>query len=265
SGLSHGTDVWLNNAQDLIRNGVASLSEVICARDDIMVYLIYKGLEPARAFKIMESIRKGKGVSDEDAAYMRQFGVPEWYIESGRKIKYMFPKAHAAAYVLMAVRIAWFKVYYPLAFYATYFSVRADDFDVALMVSGKSAILQKIDEIEQKGAAASPKEKSLLTVLEVALEMVARGFRFLPVDLWQSDATRFLIRAEENALLPPFAAIPGVGENAAKNLAQARAEGPFISVEDLQERSRVGRNVVDLLAQLGCLQGLPESNQLSLF
>ncbi|WP_051662904.1 PolC-type DNA polymerase III [Alicyclobacillus macrosporangiidus] len=265
SGLSHGTDVWLNNAQDLIRNGIATLSEVICARDDIMVYLIYKGLEPARAFKIMESIRKGKGVKEEDAEYMRQFGVPEWYIESGRKIKYMFPKAHAAAYVLMAMRIAWFKVHYPLAFYATYFTVRADDFDVELMVQGRDAIVRRIEEIEHKGNGASPKEKSLLTVLEVALEMVVRGFRFLPIDLMQSHATQFLIREEENALLPPFAAVPGIGEAAAKSLYQACQDGPFLSVEDLQERSRVGRNVIEVLEQLGCLKGLPETNQLSLF
>jgi DNA polymerase-3 subunit alpha (Gram-positive type) len=265
SGLSHGTDVWLNNAQELIRQGIATLSEVICARDDIMVYLIYKGLEPSRAFKIMESIRKGKGVKEEDAEYMRQFGVPEWYIESGRKIKYMFPKAHAAAYVLMAVRIAWFKIHYPLAFYATYFTVRADDFDVELMVQGRDAIVRKIEEIEAKGNAASAKEKNLLTVLEVALEMVVRGFRFLPIDLYESHATQFLVKEEEKALLPPFAAIPGVGEAAAKSLYEARQEGPFLSIEDLQARSRVSKTVIEILEGLGCLRGLPETNQLSLF
>lgn len=264
SGLSHGTDVWLNNAQELIRAGTATLSEVICARDDIMVYLIHKGLEPGRAFKIMESIRKGKGVKDEDAEYMRSFDVPEWYIESGKKIKYMFPKAHATAYVLMAMRIAWFKVHYPLAFYATYFSVRADDFDIPLLVSGRSAIERKIEEIEQKGNAALPKEKSLLTVLEVALEMVVRGFKFLPVDLYESDARRFRTVGEDS-LLPPFAAIAGVGESAATNLAQAREDGPFLSIEDLQTRSRVSKTVIEILDGMGCLTGLPESNQLSLF
>ncbi|WP_051344106.1 PolC-type DNA polymerase III [Alicyclobacillus herbarius] len=265
SGLSHGTDVWLNNAQDLIRAGTATLSEVICARDDIMVYLIYKGLEPARAFKIMESIRKGKGVKEEDAEYMREHGVPEWYIESGRKIKYMFPKAHAAAYVLMAVRIAWFKVHHPLAFYATYFTVRADDFDVELMVRGKDAIRKRIEELEAKGNAASAKEKSLLTVLEVALEMTVRGFRFLPIDLYQSHATQFRIMEAEKALLPPFAAIQGVGESAAKSLYEACQAGPFLSIEDLQARSKVSRAVVDILDGLGCLASLPETNQLSLF
>jgi DNA polymerase-3 subunit alpha (Gram-positive type) len=265
SGLSHGTDVWLNNAQDLIRSGIATLSEVICARDDIMVYLIYKGLEPSRAFKIMESIRKGKGVTEEDAEYMRSFGVPEWYIESGRKIKYMFPKAHAAAYVLMAVRIAWFKVYRPLAFYATYFTVRADDFDVELMVQGKDAVRAKIEEIEQKGNAASQKEKNLLTVLEVALEMLVRGYKFLPLSLYESHATQFLIREEENALLPPFAAVPGIGQAAAQSLYEARQAGPFLSVEDLQSRARVSRAVVDILDEMGCLKDLPATNQLSLF
>ncbi|GGI94546.1 DNA polymerase III PolC-type [Alicyclobacillus cellulosilyticus] len=265
SGLSHGTDVWLNNAQDLIRNGIATLSEVICARDDIMVYLMYKGLEPSRAFKIMESIRKGKGVTEEDAAYMRQFGVPEWYIESGRKIKYMFPKAHAAAYVIMSMRLAWFKVYHPLPFYATYFTINADNFDVALAVQGRDAIWRKIEEIEAKGNAATAKEKALQTVLEVALEMVVRGFRFLPVDLYRSHATRFQVVEAEQALLPPFAAIPGVGEAAAANLYQAAQEGPFLSVEDLQSRARVTKAVVEILAGLGCLAGLPETNQLSLF
>ncbi len=265
SGLSHGTDVWLNNAQELIRNHVATLSEVICARDDIMVYLIYKGLEPSRAFKIMESIRKGKGVKPEDEEYMRGFDVPDWYIESGKKIKYMFPKAHAAAYVIMAVRIAWFKVHYPLAFYATYFSVRADDFDVAVMASGREAIVKKIEEIEQKGNTALPKEKSLLTVLEVALEMVCRGFRFRTVSLYESHFTKFLLDEENGALIPPFAAIPGVGEAAAKNLYQARNDGPFLSIEDLQARSRVSKTIVEILDGLSCLEGMPETNQLSLF
>ncbi|MCL6446098.1 MAG: PolC-type DNA polymerase III, partial [Alicyclobacillus sp.] len=265
SGLSHGTDVWVNNAQDLVRGGVATLSEVICARDDIMVYLMYKGLEPSRAFKIMEAIRRGRGVKEEDADYMRSHGVPEWYIESGRKIKYMFPKAHAAAYVIMSVRIAWFKVYHPLAFYATYFSSNVDDFDVAVMCAGRDAIVKKMDEIEQKGNAASAKEKGMLTVLEVALEMVLRGYRFLPVDLYRSEAARFKIEAESKGLLPPFAAIPGVGGAAAASLAQARADGPFLSIEDLQNRSRVSKTVIEVLEGLGCLNGLPESNQLSLF
>ncbi|QQE80834.1 PolC-type DNA polymerase III [Alicyclobacillus sp. SO9] len=265
SGLSHGTDVWLNNAQELIRSDTATLSEVICARDDIMIYLIHKGLDPSKAFKIMESIRKGRGVKQEEEDYMKEHGVPDWYIESGRKIKYMFPKAHAAAYVLMAVRIAWFKIYHPLAFYATYFSVRADDFDVELMAKGREAILEKIREIEEKGNTASPKEKSLMTVLEVALEMVTRGYRFLPVDLYESDAVKFRVMEDQNALLPPFGAISGVGVNAAKSLYEACKEGPLLSVEDLQSRSRASKTVIEILTSLGCLEGLPATNQLSLF
>jgi DNA polymerase III subunit alpha, Gram-positive type len=265
SGLSHGTDVWLNNAQELIRQGTCTLKDVIGCRDDIMVYLIYKGLEPGRAFKIMESVRKGKGVSPEDEEYMKSFNVPDWYIWSCKQIKYMFPKAHAAAYVLMAVRIAWFKVYYPLEFYATYFTVRADDFDIELMCKGYDAIAAKIDEIEAKGVQASPKEKSLHTVLELAIEMVSRGYRFLPLDLYRSDATKFLVIKEENALLPPFAALSGVGESAARAIAEARKDGEFLSIQDLQMRSRASKTVIELLQNMGCLKDLPETNQLTLF
>jgi len=263
SGLSHGTDVWLNNAQDLIRNGTCVLSEVIGCRDDIMVYLIYKGLEPSRAFKIMESVRKGKGVSEEDQEEMRKNNVPEWYIQSCQRIKYMFPKAHATAYVMMAVRIAYFKVHYPLEFYATYFSVRADDFDIPLMVKGSSAIRQKIEEIEGKGHDAQPKEKALHTVLEMALEMVERGFRFQHVDLYKSDASKFLI--EGNTLIAPFRSIPGLGANAAISIVKAREEGPFLSKEDLLSRSKISKTILEYLDEQGALKELPESNQLSLF
>ncbi len=263
SGLSHGTDVWLNNAQDLIRSGTCKLSEVIGCRDDIMVYLIYKGLEPSRAFKIMESVRKGKGVNEEDQEEMRKNNVPDWYIDSCQKIKYMFPKAHATAYVMMAVRIAYFKVHRPLEFYATYFSVRADDFDIPLMVKGAGSIRQKIEEIEAKGHEAQPKEKALLTVLEMALEMVERGFRFANVDLYRSDATRFLI--EGDALLAPFNALPGLGTNAAISIVKAREDGEFLSKEDLLTRSRISKTILEYLEEQGALNGLPESNQLSLF
>jgi len=263
SGLSHGTDVWLNNAQDLIRSGTCKLSDVIGCRDDIMVYLIYKGLEPSRAFKIMESVRKGKGVNEEDQEEMRRNNVPEWYIQSCQKIKYMFPKAHATAYVMMAVRIAYFKVHYPLEFYATYFTVRADDFDIPLMVKGSDAIRQKIEEIEEKGHDAQPKEKALLTVLEMALEMVERGYRFANVDLYRSDATRFLI--DGNSLIAPFNAVPGLGTNAALSIVKAREEGEFLSKEDLLARSRISKTILEYLEEQGALKGLPESNQLSLF
>ncbi|MFP3391105.1 PolC-type DNA polymerase III [Brevibacillus sp. SIMBA_040] len=263
SGLSHGTDVWLNNAQDLIRNGTCKLPEVIGCRDDIMVYLIYKGLEPSRAFKIMESVRKGKGVPEEDQEEMRNNNVPDWYIQSCQRIKYMFPKAHATAYVMMAVRIAYFKVHRPLEFYATYFSVRADDFDIPLMVKGSAAIKQKIEEIEGKGHDAQPKEKALLTVLEMALEMVERGFRFANVDLYASDASRFLI--DGDSLIAPFNALPGLGTNAAISIVNARKEGEFLSKEDLLSRSRISKTILEYLEEQGALKGLPESNQLSLF
>ncbi|WAH37150.1 PolC-type DNA polymerase III [Alicyclobacillus dauci] len=265
SGLSHGTDVWLNNAQKLIQDKVCVLKDVIGCRDDIMVYLIYAGLEPSLAFKIMESVRKGKGLTPEMEEEMKKNNVPNWYIWSCKQIKYMFPKAHATAYVLMAVRIAYFKIHYPLEFYATYFSVRADDFDLAIMGRGYEAILSKIEEIEAKSFQASPKEKALLTVLEMALEMTARGFKFLPLDLYKSDATKFTVVHEENGLLPPFAALDGVGDNAAKSIAEAAKQGPFLSVEDLQDKSRASKTVIELLDAYGCLEGLPESNQLSLF
>jgi DNA polymerase-3 subunit alpha (Gram-positive type) len=263
SGLSHGTDVWLNNAQDLIRSGTAVLSEVIATRDDIMVYLIYKGMKPKTAFKIMEKVRKGKGLTEEEADEMRRHGVPEWYIESCRKIKYMFPKAHAVAYVLMAVRIAWFKVYYPAEYYATYFTVRADDFDLELVNKGKEAVSRKIAELNEKGADASPKEKGLLTVLESAREMMARGLTFHSIDLYRSDATRFLV--DGDGLLPPFSSVSGIGASAARNIVKAREEGEFLSIEDFQKRSRVSSSVVEVLERLGCLRDLPENNQLSLF
>lgn len=265
SGLSHGTDVWLNNAQSLIHQGICKLKDVIGCRDDIMVYLIYAGLEPSFAFKIMESVRKGKGLTPEMEEEMKKHNVPDWYIWSCKQIKYMFPKAHATAYVLMAVRIAYFKVHYPLEFYSAYFSVRADDFDLEIMTKGYDAILAKIIEIEEKGFQAAPKEKALHTVLEMALEMTARGYKFLPLDLYKSDAKNFTVVKEENGLLPPFGALAGVGESAAKSLADTAKEGEFLSVQDLQERSRVSKSVVELLETHGCLQGLPESNQLSLF
>jgi len=263
SGLSHGTDVWLGNAQELINNGICQLKDVIGCRDDIMVYLMHKGLEPSLAFKIMESVRKGKGLTDEWIEEMKKHDVPDWYIESCQKIKYMFPKAHATAYVLMAVRIAYFKVHYPILFYATYFSVRADDVDIDVMIRGSEAIRAKLEEIEAKGMDASPKEKSLHTVLEIALEMCERGFSFKPIDLYRSSATEFLV--EGDALLAPFNALPGVGRNAAINIVKAREQGEFLSKEDLQKRAKLSKTVVDLLERHGCLQGLPEEDQLSLF
>ncbi|MBD1380048.1 PolC-type DNA polymerase III [Metabacillus arenae] len=263
SGLSHGTDVWLGNAQELIHNNTCTLSEVIGCRDDIMVYLIYQGLEPSFAFKIMESVRKGKGLTDEMEEEMIKNNVPDWYIDSCLKIKYMFPKAHAAAYVLMAVRIAYFKVHHALLYYAAYFTVRADDFDIDSMVKGSTAIRAKIEEINAKGLDASPKEKNLLTVLELSLEMCERGYGFQKVDLYKSSAAEFIIEGDK--LIPPFNSIPGLGTNAALNIVKAREDGEFLSKEDLQQRGRVSKTILEYLDTHGCLEALPEQNQLSLF
>lgn len=263
SGLSHGTDVWLNNAQDLIRNQTCVIKEVITTRDDIMIYLLHKGLQPKKAFKIMESVRKGRGLTEENEKEMKDKHVPQWYIDSCKKIKYMFPKAHAAAYVMMAFRIAYFKVHYPLAFYATYFTVRTDDFNTEIIIKGKEEIKNKIKEIESKGNEATAKEKGLLTVLEISLEMYCRGYRVLPVDLYQSDAEKFIIK--DNALLAPFNSLPGLGKKAAHNIVKARENSKFISKEDLCERGKIGKSVVEILERNGCLENLPESNQLSLF
>ncbi|MHA7135740.1 PolC-type DNA polymerase III [Rossellomorea arthrocnemi] len=263
SGLSHGTDVWLGNAQELIHNNICNLSEVIGCRDDIMVYLIYQGLEPSLAFKIMEFVRKGKGLQDEWVEEMKKNGVPDWYIDSCLKIKYMFPKAHAAAYVLMAVRIAYFKVHHALLYYAAYFTVRAEDFDIEAMVRGSQAVRAKIEEINSKGLDASPKEKNTLTVLELALEMCERGYKFQKVDLYRSHAAEFVI--DGDSLIPPFNSIPGLGTNAAINIVNARQNGEFLSKEDLQQRGRVSKTIIEYLDNHGCLEALPDKNQLSLF
>ncbi len=263
SGLSHGTDVWLNNANELIANGTCELKDVIGCRDDIMVYLIYKGLEPSLAFKIMEFVRKGRGLQDEWIEEMKRHDVPDWYIDSCQKIKYMFPKAHAAAYVLMAVRIAYFKVHFPIFFYSAYFTVRASDFDLNIMVKGSNAIRAKVEEINSKGLDATPKERSVLTVLELALEMCERGMSFQKIDLYRSHATQFIV--DGDTLLPPFSALPGVGTNAAINIMKAREAGEFLSKEDLQQRSKMTKTVLEYLDDHGCLEGLPDANQLSLF
>jgi len=263
SGLSHGTDVWLGNAQNLINDGICELPDVIGCRDDIMVYLMHRGLEASLAFKIMESVRKGRGLQDEWIAEMKKHNVPEWYIESCKKIKYMFPKAHASAYVLMAVRIAYFKVHHPILFYAAYFTVRANDFELDTMIKGSAALRERIEGILQKGNDATPKEKSLLTVLEVSLEMCERGFSFNKVDLYKSSATDFLV--EGDTLTPPFNAVDGLGTNAALNIVKVRGEGEFLSKEDLRKRSKISKTVLEYLDQHGCLEGMPEENQLSLF
>lgn len=263
SGLSHGTDVWLNNAKDLIRNGTAKLSEVICTRDDIMIYLIYKGMEPTIAFKIMENVRKGKGLTLEFIEKMQETDIPEWFINSCLKIKYMFPKAHAAAYVMMAFRIAYYKVHYPKAFYAAYFSVRADDFDANLMLNGVNQIESNMIEIESKGNNATVKEKNVLTILEITLEMYKRKIFFTPIDLYLSDAVKFDIT--ESGIRPPLISLPGLGLNAARNIVETRKQGQFISIEDFQQKSKISKTVIDILRNHGCLSGIPETSQISLF
>lgn len=263
SGLSHGTDVWLNNAQKLIEDGTANLSEVICTRDDIMIYLIQKGMEKKLAFKIMEKVRKGKGLTPEDVSNMEQVGVPPWYIDSCQKIKYMFPKAHAVAYVTMAFRIAYYKVNYPLPFYASFFSIRAEDFDAESILAGYDAVRRRLKDIEHQGMAASQKDKKLVPILELAMEMFARGFCFYPVDLYHSSADKFLVN--NDGLLLPFSALPNVGVSAAQGIITAREQSEFVSVEDFQIRSRLNKTAIEVLRKYGCFEGLPESTQISLF
>ena len=268
SGLSHGTDVWLNNAQDLINQGVVTLSESICCRDDIMIYLINKGLPPNPAFKIMETVRKGKALKDpekwaEYVALMKEHDVPDWYIKSCEKIKYMFPKAHAAAYVTMAFRIAWFKVHIPKAYYAAYFSIRAKQFDSDAMCHGAETVKNKMKEIDLAGNLAANKDKEMYPVLELVLEMNERGIDFLPVDLYKSHHSKFIV--EPDGLRPPLSAINGFGPIDAENLYNAAREGKFMSISDMQIKSKIGKVAIETLRNAGCLKGMSESNQLSLF
>ncbi len=268
SGLSHGTDVWLNNAQDLIRGKQATLAEVIGLRDDIMVYLIQHGLEPGLAFQIMEYVRKGRaaksGMPEEyESAIKAQASIPAWYLDSCKKIKYMFPKAHAAAYVMMALRIAYFKVYYPVEFYIAYFTVRADLFDATIMTQGEQKVKEEMRKISLKGNDRSANEDKLYTILELCLEMYARGISFLPVDLYQSHARKF--QKIGNAILPPLNAFPGVGDAAAEAIMQAAQEGTFLSQDDLKNRSGANKSVLEVLEKNGVLKGLPESSQLNMF
>ncbi|MGI6144197.1 MAG: PolC-type DNA polymerase III [Peptococcia bacterium] len=265
SGFSHGTDVWLNNAQTLIKSGTAKINEVISARDDIMNYLLHKGLEPGMAFKIMEDVRKGKGVKADYVQAMKENGVPDWYIDSCQKIKYMFPKAHAVAYVMMAFRIAYFKVYYPAAFYASYFTVHAHEVDADLLVSGISGIKAKMKEIKEKGNDTSAKEEKMYSLLEVALEMYLRDLRFERVNLQRSDAVKFLIEGQNNSLLCPFISIEGLGKTAALNIIRMRKKKAFSSQEDLRNRCKLSKTILEMLEQHGALEGLPENDQLSLF
>ncbi len=268
SGLSHGTDVWLNNAQELIRSGKATISTAICTRDDIMTYLINKGMDSEESFTIMERVRKGavaKGKCKEWPQFkedMAKHGVPDWYIWSCEKIKYMFPKAHAAAYVMMAYRIAYCKINYPLAYYAAYFSIRADAFSYELMCRGKEQLNFHIHEYQNK-EVLSKKEQDTLKDMRIVQEMYARGFEFLPIDLYESKASRFEI--VDGKLLPPFSSIEGMGVIAAEAVEAAAVDGPYLSRDDFRQRTKVSKTVIDLMNDLGIFGNLPESNQLSLF
>ncbi len=263
SGLSHGTDVWLNNAQDLIENGVSDLSQVICTRDDIMTYLINRGVDKKQAFNIMERVRKGKGLGDKDIPIMEECHIPEWYIKSCQKIKYMFPRAHAVAYVTMAFRIAYFKVNFPLPFYASFFSIRAEDFDARTILDGYHSVRKKIKEIDKMGYSATQKDKKLITILELAMEMYARGYKFYPVDIYKSDADKF--RVYEDGLLLPFSALPNVGNSAALGIVEARLTNPFVSVEEFQVRTHLNKTAMAILREYECFKNLPETTQISLF
>ena len=262
SGFSHGTNVWLDNAQELIRAGTCTLRDAISARDDIMMYLIHKGIDPLLAFNTMEQVRKGKGIKPDVVEKLKAGGIPDWYIGACQKIKYLFPRAHATAYVMMAYRIAFCKVHYPLAFYAAYFSIRADAFDVNIIAGGKEKVQRALRELE---AVEKPDErqKELIVVLQLAWEMYLRGYSVEPVDLYRSAAEEFIIR--ERSLLPPFTSLKGFGAVAAHSVVKSRKEGAFTSVADLKKRTVVSKTNVELLREHGCLEGISESDQMELF
>ena len=269
SGLSHGTDVWLGNAQELIANNVVPFKDVIGCRDDIMVNLMYYGLEPIKAFKIMEFVRKGKASKDPETwqqhkKTMEDANIPKWFIDSCQKIKYMFPKAHAAAYVISAFRIAWYKVHMPVYFYSSWYSSKATDVDLDAMIKGYNAIKARIEDIQVKGYEATNKENGQAESLKVALEATARGIKFLNVDLYKSDATVWVAK-NDTEIYPPFNAIEGLGDTVAKAIVAEREKQPFISIEDVQKRGKVSKTLIDKMTEMGILKDLPDSNQLSLF
>ena len=264
SGFSHGTDVWLGNAREYLLSGTANVRELIGCRDDIMLTLIAKGIPEQLSFKIMESVRKGRGLKDEWIAQMKSAGVQQWYIDSCLKIKYLFPKAHAAAYVIMAFRIAYFKMHYPIHFYAAYFSIRAKAMDAAVLCMGMDAVRDKLRELQGK-SELSGVEGDMLVSLEASYEFYLRGFKFAKIDLYESLADRFKI-LDDKTLLPPFDAVAGLGENAAADIVEKRKGVTFVSVDDFAGIcTKVNKSSVEGLRGLGAFDGLPESAQLSLF
>ena len=271
SGLSHGTDVWLGNAQTLIEEGKATISTAICTRDDIMTYLINKGLDSEESFTIMERVRKGtvaKGKCKEWPEFkkdMAEHGVPDWYVWSCEKIKYMFPKAHAAAYVMMAYRIAYCKINYPLAYYAAYFGIRASAFSYELMGQGKENLLYHYKDYKKRDEQGqlSKKEQDTLKDMKNVMEMYARGFDFLPIDIYKSKAKKFQVVGDK--LLPPFNTIEGMGDKAAEAVEIAAKDGPYLSKDDFIQRTKISKTVVEFMDKMGLFGDLPQSNQLSLF
>ena len=264
SGLSHGTDVWLGNAQDIIKNGIAPFSSCICTRDDIMNALMDYGVAPKMAFDTMEFVRKGKGLKPEMEQAMIEKDVPQWFIDSCKKIKYMFPKGHAVAYVTMALRIAWYKVYRPAAYYCAYYTVRADGFDASILCGSVESIRARYKEMEENSKDLSQKDKDLMIIMELVIEMLCRGISLAPVDLEKSDATKFQVLSD-TLIRVPFNALPGLGESVAHKIVEARDQSPFISVEDLKNRGGVSQSLIDMMRELGCLNSLPETNQTTLF
>lgn len=263
SGLSHGTDVWLGNAKDLIKSGTCTISDCVGTRDSIMVYLQHKGLDNSDAFNIMENVRKkNKNLTPEMEEIMREHNVPEWYIDSCKKIKYMFPKAHAAAYVMSAIRLAWYKIYHPVAFYSAYFTAAPDGFDGEVVMGGQAKVKQFMKMIEDKGKDISATEKEAYTAMQIVNEAMARGIKFLPVNLYKSDSKAFL--PEDNKIRIPFACLPGLGESVAENIVKARDENP-LSIEEFAETGKVSKKIVELLRSVGALEDLPETNQISFF
>jgi DNA polymerase-3 subunit alpha (Gram-positive type) len=269
SGLSHGTDVWLGNARDLIVNNVVPFKEVIGCRDDIMVNLMYRGIEPIKAFKIMEFVRKGKASKDKDtwAEYvdlMKKNKIPDWFIDSCAKIKYMFPKAHAAAYVISAFRIAWYKVHMPAYYYASWFSTKATDFNIEAMINGYDDIKKVLEEISEKGYDATNKEAGVAECLRLALEATARGIKIANVDLYKSKGMTFTV-LDDKTIVPPFRAIDGLGDVVAKSIEKEAQKHPFISIEDFQNRCKVSTTLIDKMKVMGIFKDMPETSQLSLF